>query len=610
MKPRLVTPLRAATPARCCAGLARCLAAFLAMSCLTAVPAVARSEPEWPSDGLGVEIQGDDRIVVAGPVRCSLCQSDGIYVARFRSSGKRDLSFGGGDGLVVVPAPSRFPNLTGLALASDGRILVAANSLGPSAFLGPGQFVLARLTAAGELDRTFGSGGLQTVSFDLFRGGSGLGFRGSGNGLAVSADGAVLAAGSAPDPDGEKFAVTRFLPGGSLDPTFGSGGIASLRVDPDAIAERAYAVALRPDGRVVIAGGRATGPTSGPNDHGAFEAAQLLPDGSPDPTFSTDGRVVAASIIDSSSLLIGAQAVSLTADGGMILTGSRAYGYKPCSNFTLVRLGADGELDASYGQAGVVQTPTDCEGGSDATLTAGGQLIATGSQREGAGNSLTPEGENVFARYTTTGLLDGSFGAGGLAQFPVEKLDSGASTLALDSEQRIIAAGYVDSDFCTFGIGTKPFGCDALTLMRLRPDGTLDPSFGEAGILTDPVICKKATAPPCVLERRKFKRLIRRGLPDSAKLDGRGIRMRIACKRAINERCRFRLKVPPQPRGSKVEVGARQVSPGRRRWVTLRVTKPEARALASKRRFDVQAKARTKQQKPVTVRKSIKLATN
>lgn len=190
-----------------------------------------------------VEVQGNGRLLVAG------YHFGSLFVARLLPDGRLDRSFGGGDGKLVM-----FPNPHGrgdacfgicwsaapLALLPDGRILVIAATW-------PDLPVLLRLTADGEVDRSFGRPGTVSVfpkghafqPFDLALQGRRIvvaGFDewydGKGNG-------------------GLAYTVLRYRGDGTLDPSFGRRGIVVRREGP---FSGAYAI-LNQGKRVVVAGG-------------------------------------------------------------------------------------------------------------------------------------------------------------------------------------------------------------------------------------------------------------------------------------------------------------------------------------------------------------------
>jgi uncharacterized delta-60 repeat protein len=153
-----------------------------------------------------------------------------------------------------------------LVLQPDGKLVAAGtNNIG---------FALARYLPDGRLDPTFGVGGKVTTDFAF--GGSD-----QASALILQPDGKLVAAGSAIVVDEIfRFALARYRPDGSLDPTFGTGGRVVTEFGDR--ANRATALVLQPDGKLVAAGA---------TDDGDFALARYRPDGSLDATFGTGGEV-------------------------------------------------------------------------------------------------------------------------------------------------------------------------------------------------------------------------------------------------------------------------------------------------------------------------------
>lgn len=238
------------------------------------------------SNGLGVAIQPDGAVVVVG-VRRDIIGAESGVLARFTANGTRDATFNGGTSVAVVGA--RF---VGVSLEAGGAILVAGSTTQgalPSYFL-------ARRTATGAADATFGNTGTATfgntyranafarmpdgssaLAGDVQSGaqgytagvagpkGAAVFARGYGNaagagyfGLAVQADSRIVAAGHT-TPNGEAR-VGRILPDGNPDTTFGTGGTAVL--DPaasPALDVTLFAAAVQADARILVAGNRSNG---------------------------------------------------------------------------------------------------------------------------------------------------------------------------------------------------------------------------------------------------------------------------------------------------------------------------------------------------------------
>lgn len=206
--------------------------------------------------------QPDGKLVALGE---SQGTTNGIItlVERFNPDGTPDTGFGTG-GLVKLQLSTLSP-LTehktadgGLALAPDGSIIVGADvsyiTVGPDddRF----QQAIVKLTPAGAMDATFGTGGVVLAQFG--HDGPGTHADTSLSDLALAPDGRIVTAGAANDAaDRHGVLVTRYLPNGTLDPAFGSGGVFTHQFADGAATtaqSQAQAVAVTPSGAIVLAG--------------------------------------------------------------------------------------------------------------------------------------------------------------------------------------------------------------------------------------------------------------------------------------------------------------------------------------------------------------------
>jgi uncharacterized delta-60 repeat protein len=189
--------------------------------------------------GSDVAIQPDGKLIVAGTTRPigPLGTPRDFALVRYNADGSLDESFGG-DGKVSTDfAASSDDFAHGVAFAPDGRIVVAGYRINRATFTS--NLELARYEPDGDLDATFGDGGKvlddssgSTGAFDV----------------TVEPDQRVVAAGAA-EPD---LAVFRFTAGGEVDSTFGANGVAST--DFGLATSGALALARQPDGKLVVAG--------------------------------------------------------------------------------------------------------------------------------------------------------------------------------------------------------------------------------------------------------------------------------------------------------------------------------------------------------------------
>lgn len=138
---------------------------------------------------------------------------------------------------------------------------------------------------------------------------------------------------------------------GDLDPTFGPAGTGKVQVDFAGNFDNANAVAVQPDGKIVVAG------TTFIGGQGDFAVARLNQDGTLDPTFDGDGRVTTDSGGNQPDATL---AVTLQPDGKIIVVGSSDAG--GVRRFAVIRYNTDGSLDTSFNETGKVAT--DFGGGS------------------------------------------------------------------------------------------------------------------------------------------------------------------------------------------------------------------------------------------------------
>lgn len=215
------------------------------------------------TDGLiAGAVQPGGKIVAVGARWCQV--SSILQLARYTRDGRLDRTFGKG-GKVVN---GRF-SPAAVAAESDGTIVLAGFSLPDTPEYG--QATLVRYLPNGRLDRSFGIRGTVVTRFE-----NGGGF----GDVAVQPEGKILAVGVGGSAGYPHFALARYEPDGSPDPTFGDGG---KIVTPLTHGEGARAVAIQGDGKIVVGGGA---------ENGMLVLARYAPDGHLDPTFGHGGKVV------------------------------------------------------------------------------------------------------------------------------------------------------------------------------------------------------------------------------------------------------------------------------------------------------------------------------
>lgn len=228
-----------------------------------------------PRADLGQTNDSPEAIVVQSDGKIVLAAASGseVVLLRYQANGQPDPAFGG-QGIVRTDFGRSLNAPTALALQADGKLVVAGvTGADPTTF----DFGLARFLSNGQPDPTFG-GGDGKVNTD-FAGGSDV-----AHGLAIQADGKIVAGGVASINGQRVFAVARYMPDGAPDASFnGSGRAIAQFAGPHAAAA---ALVVEPDGRIVLAG------CTQEAQRDRFALARFLPNGQPDTSLSGDGKAI------------------------------------------------------------------------------------------------------------------------------------------------------------------------------------------------------------------------------------------------------------------------------------------------------------------------------
>lgn len=346
-----------------------------------------------------VAVQPDGKIVAAGQAdRLMMFGLDSDFgLARYNSDGTLDDSFGT-NGIVttnILTPTSIYYSFTDQALAvavqPNGKIVAAGRVQG---YAGLNDFALVRYNSDGTLDDSFGTGGIVTTEITR---NTDVAFS-----VAIQPNGKIIAAGVSIDRNSFDFALIRYNNDGTLDDSFGSGGI--VTTDFAGSNDQAFSAALQPNGKIVLAGLSDSG--------GAgfdFALARYNSDGTLDDSFGTGGKVTT----DFVGLTDQARSVAVWPNGKIVAAGQTRSSVSSVGiDFGLVRYNNDGTLDADFGTNGKVTT--DFEGFIDSALSVAiqpnGKIVAAGSART---NASTASSNFALARYNGDGTLDDSFGIGG-----------------------------------------------------------------------------------------------------------------------------------------------------------------------------------------------------
>lgn len=364
--------------------------------------------PPGPASATSVAIQPDGKIVVAGCSQCELRPRFAVY--RYNADGSRDLTFGGGDGIVKTGFRGD-ATAYDVALQADGKIVAAGVAIGGSS---RPSFALARFDTEGNLDATFGGGDGKVRTR--------IGFRARATAVAIQADGKIVAGGSTGSRSlADHATLVRYEANGDLDPSFGGDGVVETTLNADPFSNFQDVIVL-PNGRIVGFGDvfAATGQR--------FLSVRYLPSGELDRSFGRDGITTTSLGGDSSGASIArAPDGKLVAAGYVTRTGQ-------AQRFAVARYSDDGTLDATFSHDGKVTTSV----GANEAL-AGGVVVQPDLKIVVVGICCFSS-RLALVRYLEDGSLDRAFD-GGRATLKVGVFASGGRDVALQTDGKIVVLG-------------------------------------------------------------------------------------------------------------------------------------------------------------------------
>lgn len=385
--------------------------------------------------------------------------------------GDLDPTFGSGGRFVMqmgTPPGSTTSSGYAGAVLPDGKLVMAGNANDAN---NHSAMFVARLNPDGTLDSSFGSGGKTLIQAST-TGDSSV------RDMAVQPDGKIVLAGDALDSNShDAVAIARVNADGSPDSSFGSGG-AVLRNIGQGGNPNAYGmgVALQPDGKIVVAGG-----ATDSGGHAAFAVVRVMGDnGAPDALFGNNG-LVTHQYGATSAPYSEADDVAIQPDGKIVAAGAANDG---SGNFgpVVVRLNpGDGGFDGSFAGGGAEHYTNFGKGAFTRTyanveaLQPDGKILLGGTTSDGGGHELA-----FVGRLNTDGSLDQGFGTDGQV---IQQLDTGTAEsssvdgMALQPDSKIVLVGDAQD--------TNNKG--AALVARLRTDGALDTSFGNAGRIVNQI---------------------------------------------------------------------------------------------------------------------------
>ena len=332
-------------------------------------------------------IESNGQIVTAGLLGTS--RGAEIGLARFNSNGTLDKTFGQKGQVASLRGIVDSEYYTAAALEGDGKIIVAATAKAGSQGNAQQEFLLARYNTNGTLDTTF-HGGSVITSFNAPAGAGAHAIAVYPSTDPVNAN-KIVAAGEF-DSTGiaSEFALVRYNPDGTPDTTFGTNGRVLTQIGTE---DNIWGVALQPDGKIVAAGFSENRTAGTPF---AIALTRYNTDGSLDTSFGNGGVVLTQ--VGGSSWAYG---VVIEPDGAIAVDG---YGtLNGVKHYALAQYTSSGALDSTFGTGGIVTTvinPSNNEVAQSLALQSNGKLVAVGN----AG----------LVRYNTDGSLDTTFNGTGV----------------------------------------------------------------------------------------------------------------------------------------------------------------------------------------------------
>jgi uncharacterized delta-60 repeat protein len=375
-------------------------------------------------DRSGMAVQPDGKVVMVGGTFADFVaarfNSDGTLDDDFADSGKFTAHIVGADALGQEEA-------TAVTLQRDGKIVIAGSATLPG---GNKQAIaLVRLNGDGSIDNSFGTGGFLFGPTLVF---------GRAFAVAIDSQDRIVVAGDTfkdAAPDFGDFIVARFTSNGVLDTTFGQGGFTIT--DIGNVTNEAHGLKVLAGDELLVSGfapivvSSVNGTTTASEPLGAV--VRYLENGFADPTFGSSGGRVA---LPGDNV---GRGLAVQSDGKIVLAGSIDIGTFPqtTSRFALMRLLANGTIDASFGTGGRVQTSLTDRGDQALTvaLQADGKIVAAGAANT-QGNS-----NFAVARYLGNGDLDPSFDQDGKLTIDFFGFTDVAENIAIQSNGKIVLGG-------------------------------------------------------------------------------------------------------------------------------------------------------------------------
>lgn len=392
-----------------------------------------------------VVIQKDGKIIVEGD------SYDGsnydFAIVRFNKNGKLDNTFNG-NGKKITDLGSTSDYANSVAIQEDGKIIEAGSTFNGNNY----KLALVRYNTDGSADDTFSDNGklIQGLNqgYTIY------------TGSAVQQDKKIIAAGYTWNGSNYDFAITRYNTDGSLDSSFSKDG--KQTTDIGSGDDFANSVFLQNDGKIVVAGY-----TNADNVHSYLALVRYNTDGSPDKTFSGDGKQTTNFGFYAE---IGGSA-AIQSDGKIVIAGSVFTGSNYDSvDIAVARYNTDGSLDKTFSNDGkqITDLNSSDDFSSSVIIQNDQKIVVTGRSSDGVKNSF------ALVRYNANGTLDNTFSGDGKQVSDFGTGDYFDEAAAIQPDGKIVLAGYVQVD----GSGSS------FAVARYNTNGQPDTTFNGTGLKT------------------------------------------------------------------------------------------------------------------------------
>ncbi len=392
-----------------------------------------------------IGIQADGKIVAAGEIRST--SNSNIIAIRLTTTGNLDTGFGT-NGISTIDINGSSDYCSAMAIASNGGIYLGGYTINDDFYE---DCALLKLNSAGKKDNSFSGDGI--VVTDV------AGFNDQISGIAIQADGKIVATGSTDDANfNNRFATLRYTSSGNLDSGFDQDGMTLTQLGN--LSSEAKSVMIQSDGKIVCVGAARMS-----DNVWNVAVARYTASGALDPAFSGDGKVTTQNVGSESG-----KSFFILPDGSLLVWGSTGING---NNGALLKYTSTGNLDPRFGINGITeqklyQTHSFV---SDLAIQSDGKILAGGTTSGNFYNAM------ASVRLQANGQPDNSFNQDGIVESYLFVTNLDGKSLALQSDGKIIQQG----------IHKMESKNEEIILVRYLANGNLDENFGSNGKVTTDV---------------------------------------------------------------------------------------------------------------------------